>query len=261
MAYRSWILPALVVLALGAAAIVKGGHAPLGLRTPERETQSPGWVPPVADFGKAEHLQGPVNESRNTAIVQAARRVAPSVVSVNVTRREQVQPRSLFESFFLPPGAEQETQGLGSGFVIREDGLVLTNEHVVRGAQQVVVTLPDGRQFQGKVLGVDEVSDLALVKVDSKGLAVAPLGTSDSLMIGEWVVAIGNPFGFWLSNTEPTVTAGVVSGVDRNIIGAGGATTASAVPGRGRLRTVDASDDAPHGYYLDMIQTDAAINP
>ncbi len=276
MAYRSWILPAVIVAGLGAAALLRGGGAPSGLK----QVPTPGLpgvpaaaqAPAVSDFGSVEQLQGPLSASRATAIVLAARRVAPAVVSVNITRHEQVQPRSLFESFFLPPGAEQTVQGLGSGFVIRQDGLILTNEHVVRGADEVAVTLPDGRQFQGKVLGTDDVTDLALVRIDASGLAVAPLGSSDSLMIGEWVIAIGNPFGFLLSNTEPTVTAGVVSGVDRNIIGTGGAggatQSAARIPttpgaaGAARVRPVQAGDDdQSRGYYLGMIQTDAAINP
>jgi len=276
VASRSWILPALIVTGLGAAALLRGGGAPTGVKeAPADAARLPGLqVPAVTDFGTVEQVQGPIAASRATAIVQAARRVAPTVVSVNITRHEQVQPRSLFESFFIPPGAEQTVQGLGSGFIIRQDGLILTNEHVVRGADQVVVTLPDGRQFQGKVLGTDDVTDLALVRIDARSLPVAPLGSSDSLMIGEWVVAIGNPFGYLLSNTEPTVTVGVVSGVERNIIGAGGsseATTAARIPvsagagGRGvaRLRSVqaDGGDDVGHGYYLGMIQTDAAINP
>ena len=186
--------------------------------------------------------QDGVTESRRTAIVRASEQVAPAVVSVNVLRRETVQPRSLWESFFLQPGT-REVQGLGSGFVIRDDGTVLTNEHVVRGATEVVVTLSDGRDFPADVAGTDEVTDLAVLKLRNPpgNLPVAPLGTSGNLIIGEWVIAIGNPFGFLLSNAEPTVTAGVVSGVARNI-----------VPGRG---------DQGRGYYLDMIQTDASINP
>ncbi len=142
----------------------------------------------------------------------------------------------------LPPGAEQEVGGLGSGFVIHRDGLVLTNEHVVRGASQVVVTLADGRELDADVAGTDEVNDLALLRLRlpaGTSIPVAPLGDSDGLLIGEWVVAIGNPFGFLLSNPEPTVTAGVVSAVGRNILPSG----------------------AQRSYYLDMIQTDAAINP
>jgi serine protease Do len=186
--------------------------------------------------------QDAIDASRRTAIVRAAQRVAPAVVSVNVVRREAVRPRSLYEQLFLPPGAERQVQGLGSGFIIHGDGLVLTNEHVVRGATDVVVTLADGRDFPGAVVGTDEVNDLALVRltVDGASLPVAPLGRSDDLLIGEWVIAIGNPFGQLMSNTEPTVTAGVVSGIGRNI-----------VPGGSDSR----------GYYLGMIQTDASINP
>lgn len=186
--------------------------------------------------------QESIATSRRTAIVRAAERVAPAVVSVNVIRRQTVQPRSVYEQFFLPPGTERRVQGLGSGFIIHQDGLVITNDHVVRGATEIVVTLPDGRDFAAELVGTDEVNDLALLRLVTDGalLPVAPLGSADDLLIGEWVVAIGNPFGYLLSNTEPTVTAGVVSGVDRNII--------------------PTSDDT-RGYYLGMIQTDASVNP
>jgi serine protease Do len=189
----------------------------------------------------AEAVQHAVDVSRRTAIVQAAERVAPAVVSVNVLRRTTAQPQSLWESLFLGPGGSREVPGLGSGFIIDEAGLVITNEHVVRGATEVVVTLGDGRDLAADVVGTDEVTDLALLRIREPGgrLPVAPLGASNNLIIGEWVVAIGNPFGFLLSNPEPTVTAGVVSGVGRNIIQQG--------------------DD--RGFYLDMIQTDASINP
>jgi serine protease Do len=186
--------------------------------------------------------QQAVDDSRRTAIVRASERVAPAVVSVNVIRRETFQPRSLWESFFMPPGVSREVPGLGSGFIIDAQGLVLTNEHVVRGASELVVTLRDGRDFEAEIVGTDEVTDLALLRLRSPSgaLPVAALGTSSNLIIGEWVVAIGNPFGFMLANAEATVTAGVVSGVHRNIIPEGG-------------------DE--RGWYLDMIQTDASINP
>ncbi len=186
--------------------------------------------------------QETVTETRRTAIVLAAERVAPSVVSIHVTRRETVRPRTVFEEFFLGPGGRRESQGLGSGFIIDPNGLVLTNEHVVRGANEVIVSLADGRDFRADIVGSDDVTDIALLRlVDPRpaGLPAAPIGRSDDLVTGEWVVAIGNPFGYLLSNPEPTVTAGVVSGVGRNIIPGGGS----------------------RGYYLDMIQTDASINP
>lgn len=115
--------------------------------------------------------------SRRTAIVRAAERVAPAVVSVNVLRRETVQPSSLWESFVAPHG-EREMAGLGSGFIIREDGLVLTNEHVVRGADQVIVTLADGREFQAEVVGTDEVNDLALARIPGPSKLRSPLSAT-----------------------------------------------------------------------------------
>ncbi|HEX7091447.1 MAG TPA: trypsin-like peptidase domain-containing protein [Longimicrobiales bacterium] len=191
---------------------------------------------PAQESAEAQDLHA----SRRTAIVTASQRVAPAVVSVNVIRGQTVWPRDWFDALFFGP-VERRVASLGSGFVIREDGLILTNEHVVRGAEEVVVTLADGRDFEAEVLGVDEATDLALLRIRPDGpLPVAPLGDSDDLMIGEWVIAIGNPFGFMLSNSEPTVTAGVVSALGRNII-------------------PDGRDQ--RGYYLDMIQTDASINP
>jgi serine protease Do len=196
--------------------------------------------PPPARPAEAARLGAAVQEARRTAIVAAAERVAPAVVSVNVLRRERVVPRTMWEEMMIPPGAEREVAGLGSGFIITPEGLVITNEHVVRAAAEVMVTLPDGREFDADVVGADEVNDLALLRIrGGRGLPVAPLGNSDGLMIGEWVIAIGNPFGFLLSNPEPSVSAGVVSAVGRNIGGAGGQRSVS----------------------LDLIQTDASINP
>jgi serine protease Do len=122
---------------------------------------------------------------------------------------------------------------------VREDGVVVTNAHVVAGATRVLVAMRDGKRLAARVVGVDETIDLAVLKVDARGLPVAPLGSSDNLLIGEWAIAIGNPFGFVLGNSEPSVSAGVISATGRNLVGAaeGG------------------------GVYLDMIQTDAAINP
>lgn len=189
-------------------------------------------------------VQDQVTASRRNAIVVAAERVGPAVVSVNTVRRERVMPRSLFEQLMVPRGYEQESAGMGSGFIIDESGLVVTNEHVVRGASEIFVTLPDGREFDATLIGNDETNDLAVLRLDlasggGGSLPVAPLGRSDDLLIGEWVVAIGNPLGFLMANTEPSVTVGVVSAVGRNII----------------------PDGDQRGYYLDMIQTDASINP
>jgi serine protease Do len=210
-----------------------------------RDLEAPGQEPVPAERSVEAAAAGrAVVESRRTALVAASERVAPAVVSVNVVRRERVVPRTLWEEMMLPPGAQRETAGIGSGFILGTDGLVITNEHVVRGATQVVLTLPDGREFEAEVVGADDLTDLALLRIrlapGDAPLPVAPLGDSDGLLIGEWAVAIGNPFGFLLSNPEPSVSVGVVSAVGRNILGSG-------ATGR--------------GFALDMIQTDASINP
>jgi serine protease Do len=110
---------------------------------------------------------------------------------------------------------------------------------VVSGAEQIVVTLRDGRDFPARLLGEDPRTDIAVVKIDTTGLPVAPIGRAATLQIGDWVVAIGNPYGYLLGNSEPSVTAGVVSGTGRDILPSG----------------------EQSGLYVDMIQTDAAINP
>jgi serine protease Do len=176
--------------------------------------------------------------SRRTAITEAVSRVAPSVVTVQTETVQRV-PVDIFEQFFGGRTGERVSPGMGSGFVIRADGVIVTNAHVVSGAQKVSVMMRDGTTYPAKVLGADETNDLAVVKIEARNLATAPLGDSDNLVIGEWAVAIGNPFGFVLGNTEPSVTAGVISATGRNLIGRaeGG------------------------GMYVDMIQTDASINP
>src|SRR5438093_3038337 len=194
----------------------------------------------VATVALTPHLAGQdLVKTRQTAIVTAASRLAPAVVSVNVLRRERRLPQDPFEQFFTPRGAERVVEGYGSGFVISPDGVVITNQHVTQGAEQIVVTTRDGRDFPAKIQGEDPLTDIAVLKVDATGLPTAPLGKSTDLMIGEWVVAVGNPFAYLLGNTEPTVTAGVVSAVGRNLL-----------PSEGQP-----------GIYVGMIQTDAPINP
>ena len=179
-----------------------------------------------------------ISRSRNTAIVEAAGRVAPAVVSVNVIRTEQVQPTgSFFDPFPMP--RTQRRRGLGSGFIVSIEGVILTNDHVVRDAERIMVTLPDGRDFEAELVGTDQLTDVAVLRIRGTELPVVPLGTSAGLLIGEWSLAIGNPFGNLFSNSEPSVTAGVISGTERHII----------------------PDDEDRVVYLGMIQTDASINP
>ncbi len=180
-----------------------------------------------------------VSESRRTALVDAVQHVSPAVVSINVTSRQRINPRSAWDMFFIPQGTERTVQSFGTGILIRPDGLILTNQHVVAGGQSITVTLGDGRSFEGRVLGEDPLTDIAVVKVNGSHFPVAAVGQSTDLMIGEWVVALGNPYVYMLGNSSPTVTVGVVSATGRNIL---------------------PSTEQP-GLYLDMIQTDAAINP
>ena len=210
-----------------------------GASFPRMPSRSLGVVLGTLAAAASPALAQDVARSRQTAIVTAASRLAPAVVSVNVLRRERRMPQDPFEQFFTPRGAEQVVEGYGSGFIISPDGVVITNQHVTQGAEQIVVTTRDGRDFPAKIQGEDPLTDIAVLKVDATGLPTAPLGKSTDLMIGEWVVAVGNPFAYLLGNTEPTVTAGVVSAVGRNLL-----------PSEGQP-----------GIYVGMIQTDAPINP
>ena len=173
--------------------------------------------------------------------VQLAQKNKPAVVNIStsktVTQRAMPQfgPGSPFDDFFNHffngmPNQPRHQRSLGSGFIISNDGYILTNDHVVDGADEIKVKLSDGRTFPATVKGVDSKLDLALIKVEAEGnLPTVSLGDSDKLQVGEWVMAIGNPFGL-----EQTVTAGIVSAKGR-VIGA--------------------------GPYDDFIQTDASINP
>jgi serine protease Do len=215
---------ALVVVALLACGAAKEAPAFIETLEAQRPTR-----PAVTDALAA---------SRRTAIVEAAETVSPAVVSITVTSTRQASPQTAFDFFFVPP-SPREQQSFGTGFIIRSDGVILTNQHVVGGADRIIVTLPDGSDLPATLLGEDPLTDIAVIRVNRAQLRTVKTGKSTDLMIGEWVVALGNPFAFLLGNVEPTVTAGVISAVNRNIL-----------PGRDQS-----------GLYLDMIQTDASINP
>ncbi len=193
----------------------------------------------------SQRVSREIEVQRRTAIVQAAERISPSVVTISVLSRV-VTEAPFFEDpffgefwrqFFPPRYLEREVQSLGSGLILTSDGYIVTNAHVVKGASQIQVTLTDGRTFEAELIGMADKLDIALLKVDADSLPAAPLGDSDSLMIGEWVIAVGNPFGFLLEDLEPTVTVGVISALHRTMKG------------------------SSERIYRDMIQTDAAINP
>lgn len=185
----------------------------------------------------------PNPNSAGNFVSAAVNRVGPAVVRIDTERRVSANiPDPFFDDPFFRrffgegmPQFPQEYQqrGQGSGFIIDSSGIILTNSHVVKGADKVTVTLRDGRQFQGEVRGSDDPSDLAVVKINGNNLPVAPLGNSSEVQVGDWAIALGNPLGL-----DNTVTLGIVSTLNRPSSQVG-------IPDK----------------RLDFIQTDAAINP
>ncbi|HEU4787314.1 MAG TPA: trypsin-like peptidase domain-containing protein [Gemmatimonadaceae bacterium] len=196
---------------------------------------------PDQSVAQASGVQVPTNtqvsQSRQNAITAAVAKVAPAVVTVQ-TEVVDNSPQDPFDLLF--GGGRPRTQpGLGTGFVVRPDGVIVTNAHVIAGATKISVMMRDGTVYPARLLGADESNDVAVLKIDAKNLPGVKLGNSNNLAIGEWAIAIGNPFGFYLGNSEPSVSVGVVSATQRNLI----------APSEGEAS------------YFDMIQTDAAINP
>ena len=222
--------------ALSLATLV--GYASLGASSPAiaiAGTPAPAVVAPAAPG------VSPAGLPNFTSIVQQH---GPAVVNISVTSklektglsqdRMRADPDDPFSQFFrqfgMPqPRNEMPTRGLGSGFIISPDGVILTNAHVVAEASVVTVKLTDKREYKAKVVGFDRASDVAVLKIDAKDLPTVRLPATDEVKVGEWVVAIGSPYGF-----ENTVTAGIVSAKSRSL---------------------------PDGSYVPFIQTDVAVNP
>lgn len=190
------------------------------------------------------HAATPVTDDTDTKnfITEVVKKVGPAVVRIDASRTVTTEvPDAVNDPFFrqffgsqMPiPQEKHVERGTGSGFIISADGRILTNAHVVNNADTVEVTLKDGRRFQGKVMGKDELTDVAVVKIQAQNLPTITLGNSDKLQPGEWAIAIGNPLG--LNNT---VTRGIISATGRTSNQVG-------VPDK----------------RVDFIQTDAAINP
>jgi serine protease Do len=161
--------------------------------------------------------------------VAAVARVRPAVVNISTVETVQNPLGGQAAPFFGLPGGPIQQKAIGSGVIVSRDGYILTNAHVVDGAQQLTVTLLDGRTFKGRVVGSDATTDLAVVKIPATSLPVAPLGDSSTLQPGDWAIAIGNPYGL-----NFTVTVGVISAMGRTL---------------------------PDGPEETFIQTDAPINP
>jgi len=184
--------------------------------------------------------QLPVDKNGKSPFVDVAKRIMPSVVNISAEKVVRIQVPEFqdpffefWKKFFPEFPREQREKSLGSGVILTQDGYILTNNHVIRGAEKIVVKTKEKIYRDVKIIGKDPLTDLALLKIDEKNLPYSELGNSDEMEIGEWVIAIGNPFGL-----ERTVTVGVVSAKHRTGINLPGSQS-----------------------FQDFIQTDAAINP
>jgi serine protease Do len=217
------------------AGAAETGVPPAGSATSPGASQPGSWT--------GEPTGGDALSQRRTAAVIAAERVGPAVVSISVTsiRLVRANPFDGFFGRFFPDRGfmPQEVSSLGSGVIIDRRGIVVTNEHVVRDAKEIKVSLPDGRTLDGVLVAADRAYDIAVLRIPAEDLPEAPVGDSDDLVVGEWAIALGNPFGFLLNSYQPTVTAGVISATNRDI----------------------RAEQEMDAIYKNMIQTDAAINP
>jgi S1-C subfamily serine protease len=233
------------VLAAGGGVGWLGGYLLNADNRPDRLTEAPTLLESPATPVSQPPLPITGNNNQNFIAI-AVERVGPAVVRIDasrtvVNRMPEALQGPLFRRFFgeggrgqtPAPPEERVEQGTGSGFILSADGRLITNAHVIDGADQVTVTLKDGRTFDGEVVGVDPVTDVAVIKIEATGLPTVVLGNSEQLTPGQWAIAIGNPLGL-----DNTVTAGIISATDRSSSQVG-------VPDK-RVR---------------FIQTDAAINP
>ncbi|HET6347894.1 MAG TPA: trypsin-like peptidase domain-containing protein [Candidatus Krumholzibacteria bacterium] len=181
----------------------------------------------------------PITDDRRNAIVRATAQVAPAVISINAYYTVHTRPvYDLWFNRWYPSRAIPQAV-LGSGIIIDKHGYAFTNFHVVKQAERIQVTTSKGETYNAKLVGTAPSYDLALLKIDGDNFDTAPLGNSDELLVGEWAIAIGSPFGFQLADVQPTVTVGVISALHRDI----------------------KQDPESEQIFNDMIQTDAAINP
>jgi len=197
-----------------------------------------------SDTNNREIAGEQIFQSRQNAITRAVAKVSPAVVGITVT--QHVVRRSPFLDdpylrYFFPELFRDQVQAIesmGSGFIISADGYILTNDHVAGKGQEIIVKLPGGERHKAALVGTDRVSDVSLLKIDGNNFPFLNMGNSDNLIVGEWVIAFGNPFGTFELSNQPTVTVGVISAINRDW---------GKIQESGRL-------------YKDMIQTDAAIN-
>ena len=202
-------------------------------------------VPQVGEAQSKSERQADVSISRRNAIVNAVEYASPAVVNISTTRMttQMVNMSPFFDDFWAPffdfpfqVPQRRTLHGLGSGVIFDRKGYVITNQHVIEGADSIKVLLSDGREASAEIVGEDFLTDLAVLEIDISELKAIELGNVEDLMIGEWAIAIGHPFATMVEDASPTVTVGVVSATGRS------------------LKT----ENRP---YRDLIQTDASINP
>jgi len=168
-----------------------------------------------------------ISNQRRNAITHAVAIASPAVVGINVTEVREYQYRNPFSQFFGNDPFwnqyfgnrtyRQEIKGLGSGFIISSDGYIVTNDHVAGNAKEITVTLTNKEKYNAELVGTDPIADIALLKINGKDFPYLHLGNSDDVIIGEWAIAMGNPFGLFEISDKPTVTVGVVSAVGMNL--------------------------------------------
>lgn len=206
------------------------------------ETDTGDVISAAADIGN-ETSVSPIDESdtitasRRNAITQAVEIVSPSVVGISVKSIQQIQVDPFWE-WFYGRSFQREVSGIGSGLIISEDGYIVTSDHVVRNTREIKVTLTDGNTYDARLVESTFTTDIALLKIEGANFPTVKLGDSDNILIGEWAIALGNPFGLFDINNKPSVTVGVISALDRDFGG-----------------------EQYERIYQDMIQTDASINP
>lgn len=180
---------------------------------------------------RIDSLNQNITTSRRNAITDAITKVSPAIVGINVIETREQRIYDPFESFMDDPVFRQffgnqrrgartqkyDVKGLGSGFFISSDGYILTNDHVAGNASKVTITTTEGKEYDAQLVGTDPVNDVALLKIDIDHAPYLQLGNSDDVIVGEWAIALGNPFGLFEKNDKPTVTVGVISNTNVNL--------------------------------------------
>ncbi|PID27197.1 MAG: 2-alkenal reductase [Candidatus Cloacimonadota bacterium] len=193
-------------------------------------------------------FHSPDNKNIGLMITEAVKKVTPSVVGINVMKFKDENIKKKIKDplglLTIPPTYKverkiREVKSNGSGFIISKDGYLITNEHVIHNASEILVTTTEGNKYEATIIGADEKSDIAVLKIGVDNHTFTKFGKSNKLNIGEWVLALGNPYGLFEFNNKPLVTLGIISGLGINF-------------GNSKFN---------NRFYTDMIQTDASINP